>query len=298
MKELLPHLNIEDGEDFGSLVIDEAKECADLTIPEEELNGFVGEYVDIQQHILLDKLWLLVQELIDREQYQPILHALITLKASYRLSSGRFTEAQVETGHSRIDQLVKAFVADDITVPGGERSSVKRRAIEATGYKYSYNVDGVNWMTKGSCRTHWDSPLAVRTLRNAYFDKMANDAEAACGPRTAYENEICFHNLTIVTLEWLFGRAWSEIRGKVMLTIGTILPAELTERVFEYAILAEEIPADPSITEKVVVDPSARKGDSERSSRVKMKPRRSKKVRAPYWCAGLEQPRPARYGSR
>ena len=40
--------------------------------------------------------------------------------------------------------------------------------------------------------------------------------------------------------------AFGEAQGKVMLTIGTRLPAELAENIVEYALIAEDLPSDPS----------------------------------------------------
>lgn len=41
--------------------------------------------------------------------------------------------------------------------------------------------------------------------------------------------------------------AYAEVRAKVMLTIGTILPSELTELMVEAALVAEGMPLDPRV---------------------------------------------------
>ncbi|KAF2036203.1 hypothetical protein EK21DRAFT_106308 [Setomelanomma holmii] len=57
----------------------------------------------------------------------------------------------------------------------------------------------------------------------------------------------CVYNTLLPTLEILQKRAYHETRHKVFQTIGTLLPAELTERVFGYALVAEDIPQDTRI---------------------------------------------------
>lgn len=41
--------------------------------------------------------------------------------------------------------------------------------------------------------------------------------------------------------------AYADVRGKVMLTIATILLSELTELMVEAALVAEEMPLDPRV---------------------------------------------------
>lgn len=89
------------------------------------------------------------------------------------------------------------------------------------------------------------------------LDEDAEDAEDAY-ESGMYESDFeepcgCFHKLSVSMLGWLQTQAWSEIHGNVILTIGTILPAELAEKVFEQTLVAEGIPTSPSVRERIVV---------------------------------------------
>jgi hypothetical protein len=68
------------------------------------------------------------------------------------------------------------------------------------------------------------------------------------------DQDCCFHDNCLDLLEWLQTRAWSETRYRVFSTIGTLLPAELTERVFECTLDAEDVPLDPRVKERLVID--------------------------------------------
>lgn len=54
----------------------------------------------------------------------------------------------------------------------------------------------------------------------------------------------CYHTCSMPILNLLRRCAWGQARGRVMLTVGTQLPPELTEEVFEYALVAEDLPLD------------------------------------------------------
>ena len=44
-------------------------------------------------------------------------------------------------------------------------------------------------------------------------------------------------------------KAWSEIRSNIFCTLQTAFPAELLELVFEWTLVAEEIPLNPMVVE-------------------------------------------------
>ena len=51
-------------------------------------------------------------------------------------------------------------------------------------------------------------------------------------------------------LEWLQKKAWREIRTKVLRTISLRLPAEMTELVIEWVLIAEDVPNVPTVRDK------------------------------------------------
>ena len=82
-----------------------------------------------------------------------------------------------------------------------------------------------------------DFPKASRTLMTT----MHGHCETGRG------QYLCYHELNATALELLQEQAYDEIRLRVFLTIGTKLPAKLTELVFERALQAEHIPADTEV---------------------------------------------------
>ena len=79
----------------------------------------------------------------------------------------------------------------------------------------------------------------ARKFREAYRQNGSNpcDSEASDPPE-------CFHTNSAFTLALLQRSAYGEVRGKVMLTAGVLLPAELTDEIVEYALVAEGLPAE------------------------------------------------------
>lgn len=55
----------------------------------------------------------------------------------------------------------------------------------------------------------------------------------------------CFHTGSRPILKSLLQSAYGEVRSKVMLTIGTLLPAELADEVVGWALVAEGLPSRP-----------------------------------------------------
>ena len=130
---------------------------------------------------------------------------------------------------------------------------------------------------------HWDFASSARSLCATYFSH-----ECA---RTKYSARLnqhmtgegappCFHTSSTFLLDWLQKKAWSEIRIKVLLTMGTIFPAELMERMFEFVLSAEEIPLQPGVLEKIGGTPPGQNDLFQQPQR-----RRTKKV---YWCCDLD----------
>ena len=79
-------------------------------------------------------------------------------------------------------------------------------------------------------------------------------------------DELCFHQNNKDFI------AWSEVRVKVLLIAGAVLLSEPTEKIFEYALEAEEIPSDPSVTETVTIHLSEMEYRLERYKRLNTPP--------------------------
>jgi hypothetical protein len=93
-------------------------------------------------------------------------------------------------------------------------------------------------------------------------------------------------------LAWLRQRARTEVRVKVMLAIGTIFSAELAEQVFEYALLAEELPVDPTVCEAIMVDPPDCVDEAGTARNHITDPRPCAKATGIYTCQGVLDERP------
>lgn len=99
-------------------------------------------------------------------------------------------------------------------------------------------------------------------------------------PENAWcDREDCYHLYNLNLLELLHKKAFGEVKSKVFLTIGTVLPTELTEQIFEFVMAAEEVPLEPRVRDTILepVDPEL----------VEMKGRRfteRTKVKEEYRC--------------
>ncbi|KAK4548080.1 hypothetical protein LTR36_010800 [Oleoguttula mirabilis] len=82
---------------------------------------------------------------------------------------------------------------------------------------------------------YWDFATPARDM----FRYMG---ERCLGSRV---NTYCHHVCHLPTLQFLQQQAYCEIRTKVLLIAGAKLPVELTDQIFELAMLAEEMPLIP-----------------------------------------------------
>ena len=57
----------------------------------------------------------------------------------------------------------------------------------------------------------------------------------------------CTRRANLLILNALQGHAHAQIRGRLRLTVASIVPHEVFDSIFEYALLAERIPIDPSV---------------------------------------------------
>jgi hypothetical protein len=80
---------------------------------------------------------------MNKSQY--ILLALVTPKTIYRVNTPRFEGLSVEIGLKGIDDLIKAYVADEVAPPEDEFCAVQRvMALHSSVFNHTYNVDGLS----------------------------------------------------------------------------------------------------------------------------------------------------------
>lgn len=68
------------------------------------------------------------------------------------------------------------------------------------------------------------------------------------GSRIYKDRCACYRASSLRLLHELQTRAHCQVRSKVMLTIGAIVPGELCDTILEFALRAENIPADPGVS--------------------------------------------------
>lgn len=202
----------------------------------------------------IEKAFQLIQVLVDNDRDKDAFHGLILLKSAIRMSYPRMQDGKFLAHHALLHTAIRSLVSRAPTDDGAESKLCFRR-----GY-VDLHVNGLTWRQESEYgRRHtwyWDFAAAKRQLNSTFFQNW-------CHSRRLYDNdeydstsESCFHAVTVELLDWLQTKAWSEIRYNVFRTIGCRLPSELTERVFSYALKAEEIEADPRLIFYEPAEPS------------------------------------------
>lgn len=85
-----------------------------------------------------------------------------------------------------------------------------------------------------------DLPAVARKLLHAYKSVDTH----TCGQARWSEEWQCAHLTIAEGLEYVMKEAYTEVRGKLALTVGTMLPTELLEEVIHFALVAEELPTE------------------------------------------------------
>ena len=93
----------------------------------------------------------------------------------------------------------------------------------------------------------WDFASAARTLRSTSSPRKCKSIDDYGFHDEEYISTPCFHQNCLNLLHSLQTKAWSEIRGNVFCALGKTLPAELIDRIFEYALAAGDIPQNPAV---------------------------------------------------
>ena len=193
---------------------------------------------------LVDRVLMVIQCLISRSCRQSAFQLMVVLKAHYNRNSRR-----VRGGSSaRFEESLKVMIWE---YANGNASVCEYQPLVSAGPSYacrarSMDRDGMVWSAdpRTMKRTYWDFASAARTLRTRYFI----DEDSCGGVNHTYPYPwSCSHMTSARLLGWLQQKAWSETKYRTFCTVGTLLPAELTERIFEYALAAEAIPEDPNV---------------------------------------------------
>ncbi|KAK5170240.1 uncharacterized protein LTR77_004826 [Saxophila tyrrhenica] len=196
---------------------------------------------------LLDKCLALIGVVIDNDMAKEAVHALVLLKVHLHAGSKRMTYGDHAPAHKALDRIIYALI-DDNNVPNGARScnDVNGKPLTSPHHEHRCTVlmHGLVWHS-GPARQglgEMDFASAARLLRTAYLKHDCGLPHTSCDA----SRRQCFHQNSLDLPEYLHKRAWSEVRFNVFSTAGTLLSAELAKHVFEYALVAEEVPFVPT----------------------------------------------------
>jgi hypothetical protein len=202
--------------------------------------------------LFVDKAFQLVQVLIDNGREKDAFQTLVLLKSVVRICNPRMQDLKLRGIHAILDTLIRAFVAREPNSHGA-----RYRLARSLHADFIMDLSGVSWRPGRRHAWYWDFSTAAKTLDSVYFERRC----ARVGGTSNADRDLdersgcCIHSTSIELLDWLQTKAWSEIRNNVFQTIGTLLPTELTERIFEYALDVEKISHDPKLVRYVRVNP-------------------------------------------
>ncbi|KAK3707545.1 hypothetical protein LTR37_012040 [Vermiconidia calcicola] len=264
--------------------------------PEEKSEGYRSlrhPHYFIQYTFLAKALALVATTMYTGlDAHQPV-RIPVLLKSLYHGRSLRVRDfAPFGKAHKEIDKVIR-WTVDEDEIPRKARYRCDDPDHPDVKYRREISTDYMRWL---SCPDDGhvvfrDFAVAARILRTSYFDQinnkcLAEDDDTFTGPS-------CFHRNSICLLDWLQKKAWTEIRVSVLHTVGSLLPAELTDKIFEHALDAEEIPADPCLSETFHVEPDSKViRHRERKGLKPLQPRSCERTREIYKCCRIKDPNP------
>ena len=250
------HIDIEHKERFANYV---------LTTIDNSMMKSPAE--DEQKHkangkdVYLQKVFKLVQMLLDLDLRTEALHALVLVKSLYRRDSIRIAEQKHKSvAHKRIDEAIRCLV-DESQIPDTARSEcdLEQHLREPVKHGYKISIAGLTWCCSRARKldlTFWNFASAASVLRTACMNYTCDPVTNLYASPRRKKQKHCLHQNSLNILDSLEKKAWSEIRANTIITVGTILPAELTEKVFQYALEAACIfGSRPGTSEIVMVQP-------------------------------------------
>lgn len=247
--------------------------------------------------LFLNKSFELVQTIINCGRKREPFQLLVLLKSLFRRGHTRVSTLRLVEQHKVLDKVIRAFASEQKNLRAMMNASLDSPAGDFV------NLEGLTWR-RGYlfADTHevvyWGYASAARTLRTAYLDQL-------CCTRTGKgqtrhpdwdpATKTCFHTNSKALLDWLQTKAWSEIRGNVFRTLGTVFAAELTEQIFGYALEAEDVPAHPRVSEGFLVQPLQWKIEKQQELNCPPPPpRECRRTKAIYKCCHIDDPDPER----
>ncbi|KAK5709827.1 hypothetical protein LTR17_019441 [Elasticomyces elasticus] len=257
----LQHIFVEDADRFAKYVRDCLKPALRMDRVWDEQPRF---HSPEKPNTFISKLFQLLQNMVHQDLSVPTLCAMVYAETAFRGSLQRVDVGEQEAAHHCLDEAIHAFVGDAERPECADEPNPK----DHRNHDCTIRVTGLVWY-QGSCGwegiEYWDYASAVRELRGAFkkHDNLcrANDSNDGYGYDYGYrrnrQSPNCFHENSFAMIEWLQMKAWGEIRSNLLRVVGNRLPVELADSIFEYALEAEGVPAQPGLKENYGPEPTA-----------------------------------------
>lgn len=216
--------------------------------------------------------------MLDRGLDEAVLGILVLLKTTQRKGNPRVSKLR----WTDIDESIEFCLSTKREYMIASNKRDRDKSDEVFRGPRSACAGGLQWnFSIPNQSSYWNFADAARVLRTSYLSEECPETYPTAPQRHVITS--CFRRRSVQLLDKLQVEAWSEVRASVFLTLGTILPPELAERIFEKALEAEEIPASPSVLKTPIGDsqPDAWKAFRKRARR--------RGVKKQYTCCHIDK---------
>lgn len=247
---------ISDPSRFAACVMRIIPPAAELFRPEDEHCDLRSRTErKTERKTFLNKCLMLINELLYQDRRVDAYQALVLWRSVMRSSTQRQQFGDLDC--QMVDRLIQAVLDDECIPPDARDCSKQPFPDEYSKHMCSIKMEGLSWTlapsrdlapSRESDIRYWNLAGAARPLRTAYLEYVCSPADYSRETRSAPSvvSNPRFHKQALELLGDMQERAWSELRSKVFLTAGTVLPVESTDQIFADALEAEGIPSNPT----------------------------------------------------
>ena len=258
LKEYLDLMETRDAQQFANYV-DKILGASKNTVPphdesQTDLSDAVSDTGPFERlgdiEPFLYKALMLVQKMMDLGLWLEVPRTLVLLKTLYHRENSRPSRADDQFDHELIDEILQCFTDERTIIPSSRHECDAKTP--HSQHTCIIRVGGLKWLSHRELARdrlrYRDFAFAARALGTAYTSMR-------CQPLRHHKE--CFHENSVDLLGWLQTKAWSEIRSNVYRCLGPVFATELVDRIFEYALMAEDITEQPG-TQMIVTEGEAR----------------------------------------
>ncbi len=229
--------------------------------PEDEVGTTVSRGRE-ERCLFVQKAFKLVQVILDNGRRKQAFQLLVLILSVLKRANERVSAIHLHNDHSALHKVITALMVGNQAIQTSTRATPNSSypSLQPLFGSGVVGFEGLSWTrtpSDGVQYRYWDFASAARTLRAAYFHQLCRPSPMHSrinDPEFESENQSCFHTDTVELLDAIQIKSWSEIRASVFLSLGTIFATEITQRIFECALEAEEIPIDPKTTEVYLLE--------------------------------------------